>query len=283
MPPCSHNTLRSLESRSDDAQRLVAWDAIPTKLSLRVPRRKRRPRRAKSENFAACPHCADLRGANTRHKAVSVTASTNTTTGVFLMLRHIFTPLALVLFALVVFALGASRCQAEKSADLKPLLARSPKLAFEDEFQGAALGDKWKAVKGTWQIKDGAVVGSEKKEDQHAAVLNCSLPNHDSAIQFSFKLDGCQFFHLSFNKAKGHLFRVIVARAALRSAKTRTRKTPTRRPSRWPRPRARSSRANGTACWWKSSAAKWPCRWTTASNWKLTIRRSTSTSRTTGS
>jgi len=34
--------------------------------------------------------------------------------------------------------------------------------------------------------------------------------NRNSVIQVSFKLDGASFFHLSYNKEKAHLFRVMV-------------------------------------------------------------------------
>jgi len=36
-------------------------------------------------------------------------------------------------------------------------------------------------------VRDGAVVGREKKEDQHAAVLTLGQKNHDSIIRFSFR------------------------------------------------------------------------------------------------
>ena len=82
--------------------------------------------------------------------------------------------------------------------------------SFEDAFERDELGAGWSAVKGDWKIVDGVLVGREKKEDAHAAVVNCNRPNRNSTIQFSFKLDGTDGFHLSFNHAKGHLFRVLV-------------------------------------------------------------------------
>ena len=36
------------------------------------------------------------------------------------------------------------------------------------------------------------------------------MPSHDSIIRFSFKLDGAKGVSLSYNHAKGHLFRVNV-------------------------------------------------------------------------
>ncbi|MBT5018451.1 MAG: hypothetical protein HON04_06870, partial [Planctomicrobium sp.] len=72
------------------------------------------------------------------------------------------------------------------------------------------LSDKFATPKGSWKVVDGVLVGKELKSDKHAAVLSYQQPNRNSLIQFSFMLDGTKGFHLSFNHAKGHLFRVIV-------------------------------------------------------------------------
>ena len=101
-------------------------------------------------------------------------------------------------------------CCAAKGAELKPALTRPGKLVFEDNFSSGTLAKPWTVAKGDWQVKDGIVVGKEKKEDQHNAVLNLALPNRNSVIQVSFKMDGAKLFHLSYNHAGGHLFRVII-------------------------------------------------------------------------
>jgi len=80
-----------------------------------------------------------------------------------------------------------------------------------DEFDRAELGSKWSVAKGSWTIVDGAIVAKELKSDMHAAVLSFNHPNHNSVVEFSFMLDGNKSFNLSFNKARGHLFRVAVA------------------------------------------------------------------------
>jgi 3-keto-disaccharide hydrolase len=119
----------------------------------------------------------------------------------------------------VSFACGllgsAGMCLADKDATLTPALAQPGKLMVEDSFDGPALAKKWKVNKGTWEIADGVVVASEKASDNHAAVLTLAQPNHDSVIRFSFRLDGAKGLHLSFNHAKGHLFRVIVTEKAV--------------------------------------------------------------------
>ena len=104
---------------------------------------------------------------------------------------------------------------AAKDADLQPTLARPGKVVFDATFEGGELGKSWAMPKGDWQIKDGAMIGKEKASDMHAAVLSLGLPRKDSIIRFSFRMDAVKMFGLSFNHAKGHLFRVNVSPGAL--------------------------------------------------------------------
>ena len=46
-------------------------------------------------------------------------------------------------------------------------------------------------------------------------MLFLNKPNHNSITQFSFKLEDAKSFNLSYNSAKGHLFRIIVAHDGL--------------------------------------------------------------------
>lgn len=100
--------------------------------------------------------------------------------------------------------------RAEKGGNLKPVLVKPGKVVLAETFSRGKLGKQWVVNKGDWAIADGVVVGREKAEDHHAAVLTCKVPNRDSAIQLSFKLADAKFFHLSFNRSRGHLFRVII-------------------------------------------------------------------------
>ena len=109
----------------------------------------------------------------------------------------------------------ASEGFAEKNAKLKPKLVSPGEVLLEDTFSGAALGKHWGISKGDWKVVEGVVVGREKAEDKHAAVLTCKIPNHNSAIQFSFKFGEAKAFHLSFNKTRGHLFRIMVTPSGL--------------------------------------------------------------------
>jgi len=83
-----------------------------------------------------------------------------------------------------------------------------PLIAEDFEHDGLAKG--WTVAKGKWEVKDGALVGSEVAADKHAAVLACQTPNHDSVLQFDFELRGAKSLALSMNHAKGHLWRVTI-------------------------------------------------------------------------
>jgi len=116
------------------------------------------------------------------------------------------THLALALLATALPALAG------KATALKPILAQPGKTVFEQNFDSGALDKPWTVAKGDWQIAGGAIVGKEKPEDKHAGVLSLGLPNRDSIIQFSVKLDGAAGFDLSYNHAKGHLFRLSITK-----------------------------------------------------------------------
>lgn len=101
--------------------------------------------------------------------------------------------------------------RAEKNADLKPTLVPAASVALDEKFDATALPAEWRVAKGDWQVAGGAVVGKEKASDMHAAVLTLNRPFKTAAVRFSFRRDGATGFNLSFNHAKGHLFRIAVA------------------------------------------------------------------------
>lgn len=111
---------------------------------------------------------------------------------------------------LVVFALSSSFTHAEKNTALSPAVAKPGKSMAEDAFAAEGLGKTWSVAKGEWTVKDGALTGAFKESDHHPAVLMLGVPNRHSIIQFAFKFDGGKGFALSYNSAKGHLFRVSV-------------------------------------------------------------------------
>jgi hypothetical protein len=118
------------------------------------------------------------------------------------------------------------------AGELTPTFAERGKLVVDESFDGAKLGKGWAAAKGDWQIKEGVLTGAEKQADKHAAVLNFQRPNTDSIISIRFKLEGIETFNLSFNHAKGHLFRVIVGPDRLVLQKNKNKKDPKSKPIR---------------------------------------------------
>ncbi|MCA9124417.1 MAG: hypothetical protein H6822_32105 [Planctomycetaceae bacterium] len=115
---------------------------------------------------------------------------------------------------------------ADKNAKLQPNLTQPGSEVLDESFSGDRLGKAWIVNKGEWSIKDGVVVGREKKEDMHAAVLTLQHPHRNSIIRFSFQLDGATGFNLSFNHAKGHLFRIGINDAGLTFTKDKDKKDP---------------------------------------------------------
>lgn len=123
-------------------------------------------------------------------------------------------PRLLLLPALGLLA-SALPSYAGKGAALKPTLGTAGDVIAEDKFDASALDKSWAVAKGDWQIVDGAVVGKEKAADNHAGVMALNKPIHDTAVQFSLKLDGAKGCDISFNHPKGHLFRVVVTPAGV--------------------------------------------------------------------
>ncbi|MFH1300078.1 MAG: family 16 glycoside hydrolase [Planctomycetota bacterium] len=99
---------------------------------------------------------------------------------------------------------------AEKNAEITPVLAKTGKPSQADAFNDKTLSKQWAANKGEWKIEEGVLTGKELKADKHAAVLTWKLPNRNSILRCSFQLKDADFFHVSLNHPKGHLFRVIV-------------------------------------------------------------------------
>src|SRR4051812_7938431 len=80
---------------------------------------------------------------------------------------------------------------------------------FRDSL-GQSLGNGWVTAKGDWKVVDGAIQGTERPADMHAAAARHPLKFHNAVIQYSFKLDGAKATHLSLNDAKGHVCRVMI-------------------------------------------------------------------------
>ncbi len=120
---------------------------------------------------------------------------------------------------------------AAKSTAIAPVLAKPGAATVDESFSASELGKQWAVAKGTWEVKGGTLVGSEKKEDSHPAVLSLGQKNHDSMIRFSFKFDGTDNLSLSFNHAGGHLFRVNIAKDGVTLMKDGDKKNPAIKPA----------------------------------------------------
>lgn len=121
-----------------------------------------------------------------------------------------------VLFAaLCSIHLLATDSPAEPGAALPTELGQAGAVVLEDHFDRAAPGDAWNVAKGDWTIADGVLVGKELASDKHAAVATIGGMHRNSIIRFRFQLSGAKQFALSLNKAKGHLFRVVVTEQGL--------------------------------------------------------------------
>lgn len=98
---------------------------------------------------------------------------------------------------------------------------------MSDDFSSPkGLANPWLMPKGKWEVKDGVLLGSEIKADKHAAVLHYQKKNHNLIVQFDFELKGAQFLHLSFNHAKGHLWRLVITEKGMRLQKDKDKKNP---------------------------------------------------------
>jgi hypothetical protein len=121
------------------------------------------------------------------------------------------------LFSISILLGIATTARGEKDADFKLLISKANKSVVKENFdsgkaakEAPKLPKAWVINKGEFQVRDGAIVGWEKKEDNHAAVLTLQKPFKNSVLRFSFKRDGVTGFNVSFNHAKGHLFRIMI-------------------------------------------------------------------------
>ncbi len=114
--------------------------------------------------------------------------------------------------------------------ELKPKVAGATKLIYSSDFSEKALSKKYQAPKGDWRIEDGKLVGSELKADKHAAVLNLAIPNEDLIIEFDVTLNDGKMFALSFNKERGHLWRLKADANGFSLIKDKDKKNPKSKP-----------------------------------------------------
>lgn len=105
------------------------------------------------------------------------------------------------------------------------LWAAEPKAAaliLEDDFERTELGKQWRPRIGSFAIREGHLVGTEKPEDGHGAVIQAPIAFSDAIIEFSFRIvDGRSFNFVVNDKAcktvhAGHICRVAVSMKGFR-------------------------------------------------------------------
>lgn len=106
--------------------------------------------------------------------------------------------LALVLVQMAAFA-----------DDGKSLLVQPGKCVAQPDLK-QPLGTEWKAVKGTWEPKDGELVCSEVPADKHAAVLWHLVGLQSAVIECEFQFDGGRVFIIGCDSEKKHVGRVTI-------------------------------------------------------------------------
>ena len=95
-------------------------------------------------------------------------------------------------------------------------------LLLKDDFGRPELGERWRLRIGSFAIRDGVLVGTEKPEDGHGAVIQAPVAFKDAIIEFSFRIvDGRSFNFVVNDKAcktvhAGHICRVSVSMKGFR-------------------------------------------------------------------
>lgn len=126
------------------------------------------------------------------------------------------------------FLICAALIAGEPSADVKPLLTKPGKVLFSEDFKEVPherdrkikTARRWMSGKGKWEMKDGVLVGAEKPEEKHGAMLTSPrFTFHNATVQVSFRLDGARAFTLDAN-AKGRIVAVSVSSTSLKLSRS---------------------------------------------------------------
>jgi hypothetical protein len=77
----------------------------------------------------------------------------------------------------------------------------------------------WRLRPGKWEFADGAMKGTELKEDAHGAVARYPFKFKEAVIQYDVRLDGCKQTTFSVNDAKEHVCRVLISKDGFKAQK----------------------------------------------------------------
>lgn len=106
---------------------------------------------------------------------------------------------------LVVSAIGQAFGHAAE-----PALAIPGNVIYESRLD-APPATPWKAVKGKWELVDGALRGSELMADKHGAVTRLPIRLEDFVLEYEFKFEGARVTSLSINAVKDHMARISIS------------------------------------------------------------------------
>ena len=90
------------------------------------------------------------------------------------------------------------------AGDVQPLMVQRGACLLDESFSGSLDTNKWKVAIGGWTIENGALAGTERPEDHHAAVIKTPFACIAGVAQFSFMIKGDSRIHFSLNDAGGH-------------------------------------------------------------------------------
>lgn len=107
----------------------------------------------------------------------------------------------------VAAAKGAAKGAAKKADKAAPKAAPAPWTTG------------WRLRPGKWEFVDGAMKGTELKEDAHGAVARFPLSFKDAVIQYDVRIDACKMTSFSVNDAKEHVCRVLVTKDGFKAQK----------------------------------------------------------------
>ncbi|MCX7008612.1 MAG: hypothetical protein NTY53_15395 [Kiritimatiellaeota bacterium] len=90
------------------------------------------------------------------------------------------------------------------AGEAQPLMVQRGASWLDESFTGALDTNKWKVAIGSWKVENGTLVGTERPEDHHPAVIKTPFTNITAMAQFSFMLKGDARLHFGLNDAGGH-------------------------------------------------------------------------------
>ncbi len=116
----------------------------------------------------------------------------------------------IIAVCLALFMAVSVRAEETPATTATTVMTVRGKLLHGEDFN-KEFAKEWKVAKGKWEIADGALQGSEVKEDMHAAAFRHAVSTENVVIEYQFKLDGATQTSLSLNSKKGHLSRVGIS------------------------------------------------------------------------